>query len=185
MSREDRNSLSFQHRFLIATAVAANTEPTGEEGFCRYINGMSDVALAKNLTADIGIPITVANVKSVRVQTAGQTKVHRRAKVGSADVAALREEVAGLRAVVQSLGAKLEDLRKVVAHFDAEQHRRRAACTDRLRDAIGKNRADERAVRTQMRGAGYTDDEISMAMYLAGAVVRQNGAGSTVELPPR
>jgi hypothetical protein len=156
---DTRNGLNFQQRFQIATAVAANTEPTGEEGFCRYINGMNDPALAAKLTAELGFPITADNVKSVRVQTAGQTKVHR--------------------------APKLENLRKVVEHFDAEQHRRRSECTNRLRGAIGKQRADERTVRTQMRGDGYTDEEISMAMYLAGAVVRHNGAGSTVEIPPR
>jgi hypothetical protein len=182
---ETRNGLNFQQRFQIATAVAANTEPTDEEGFCRYINGMNDPALAAKLTAELGFPITGANVKSVRVQTAGQTKVQRAPKLEPADLAGLREEVAGLRAVVQNLGSKLENLRKVVEHFDAAQHRRRSECTNRLRGAIGKQRADERTVRTQMRGDGYTDEEISMAMYLAGAVVRHNGAGSTVEIPPR
>jgi hypothetical protein len=182
---ESRNTLSFHHRFQIATAVAANTEPTGEEGFCRYINGMNDPALAAKLTAELGFPITGANVKGVRVQTAGRLKVQRLPKAESADIAGMQEDIAGLRAVVQTLGTKLENLRKVVEHFDAEQHRRRSECTNRLRGAIGKQRADERTVRTQMRGDGYTDEEISMAMYLAGAVVRQNGAGSTVEIPPR
>lgn len=175
MTDDTRNTLTFADRYKIAAIVQENTEPVGE-GFCRYINGMSDQSVAEAATQAVGKTVTANNVRSVRADVAGNLR-EVRVRDNS-----LQAEVAALQAVVQGLAAKLDDLRKIIVHHDAKAHERRAACTAKMREIVGRTRVDERIMRTQMRGAGYTDDEISLSLYLAGAVVRQNGTGSTVEL---
>jgi hypothetical protein len=185
---ETINKLTFVQQLAVYNALKDATEPAGEDGFCRYKDKTTDKSMAERMTGEVGARVTEANVGSIRRASFGQLR-HSGGTNGNtgsrAAIEALTAKIDALQAVVASQATRLENLRKVVEHFDAEQHRRRAECTNRLRGAIGKQRADERTVRTQMRGDGYSDEEISMAMYLAGAVVRQNGAGSTVEIPPR
>ena len=173
-----KNTLNFAQRYQIADAIKAATEPTGEADFVRYVDtNMTDAGLADKLAAQFGYSITAANVEDLRKQVVGRLRGSR-----SAADTALRDDIEALRAVVAGMAQKLENLRKVVEHFDAHQHRRRGDVSAKLREII-KGRVDDRVMRTQMRGAGYSDDEIATGLYLVGAVIRNNGAGSTVEIP--
>lgn len=182
---ETRNTLTFAQRFEIASAVQANTEPEGE-GFCRYLNGKSDALLAADLSEKVGVVITAANVKSVRREIAGGLRLRRTTHTDNAklqaDVERLFGQIEQLRAVIGVQAKKIDNLRQVIEHFDAVQHKRRAECSAKVREIIGTKRVDERVMRTQMRSSGFSDDEISMSLYLTGAIIRANGAGSTVEI---
>lgn len=173
-----RNTLNFQQRFAIANVVIPATEKLAD-GMCRYLDGATDASIAAKMSAELGVTVSEYSVKSIRAEVVGKLRTWAKGDPKNDNSAEIEE----LRTVIAHLSAKVENLRKVIEHHDTKAHDRRASCTATLRGVIGKNRADERTVRTQMRGAGFGDDEISMSLYLAGAIVRQNGAGTTVELP--
>jgi hypothetical protein len=199
-----RNVLTRTTVIAVVDALRATTEKL-DGGMCKYLDGLTDVSLAKRLSDETGSPVSQSQVRDLRQELIGHLNQNvRRPSTASAETDALRALIKGQAADFEALrtmlaatasavtgqgqahaalAKKVEQLREVIMHFDLKQHERRGSCTAKLRSAIGHARADERVVRTQLRGDGFSDEEITLSLYMAGAVVRQNGAGSTLELP--
>ncbi len=173
-----RNVLHFGQRAKIYEAIKACTEPDGDEHI-KFTGGENDQTIATAFSKEFGFPVAKHVVKEMRQLSLGML---RHGQPGAPRVSRNSADIEGLRAAIASLTQKVENLREIIAHHDQNVHRRRQECGAKLRETIGKNRVDLRAVKTAMRGAGYSDEEIVTSLWLTAATIRQSSSGDTVEI---
>jgi hypothetical protein len=105
---KSNNTLTFAQKLKIVPLLQANTEPDGGDRV-RYTNGQNDDTLAAMASEAIGRPVTAFNIAVIRRQVIGKFRtggpVPGAGRKGLApEVAALRADVADLRAAVGELG---------------------------------------------------------------------------------
>lgn len=131
------NVLTFAEKTKVVDLIRAKTEPDGDK-HVRYIDGLTDATLAEQAAKLLGRPVTEQNVFNLRLQVVGKfrtgaagphilanlakaqaAKAAKRAAarqgIASDDVAAIRADIAELRAAVQSIGEMVEHMQKVAA----------------------------------------------------------------------